>query len=110
MTTRSRSTVVCIQDAGGNTITTASDSITLTIATGPASSAITGGGATATASGVATFASVKLDKAGSYTLKATGGTYGNVTSGAITLSARAARQIAFTPAPRTGEPRVGEES
>src|SRR5256885_15044884 len=77
MTTRSRSTVVCIQDAGGNTITTASDTITLTIATGPASSAITGGGATATASGVATFASVKLDKAGSYTLKATGGTYGN---------------------------------
>src|SRR6185503_16302693 len=103
MTNLSPSIQVAVQDASGNTVSSASDSITLSIATGPGGAAITGGGSTATSSGVASFASVKLDKAGSYTLTATsGGTYGTATSSSITISAGTATQLAFIQVPATG--------
>jgi hypothetical protein len=62
---------VAVQDAGGNTVTTATGSLTLTI-TKPAGATLT---CTAnprpTTSGVATFAGCKIDKKGTYTLTAT---------------------------------------
>ena len=68
-----------VEDAGGNTVTTATNSITLGIATQPGSGATlacsgtgTNGDTLAATNGVATFAGCKITgKIGSYTLTAT---------------------------------------
>ena len=57
---------VTVLDALGNTVTTATDAITLTLATDPSggTATVTGGGPVNAVNGVATFAGVSLDKAG----------------------------------------------
>lgn len=63
---------VTIQDLGGNAVTSASDSISLSLSVNPSGATLTGGGATATTSGVATFPGLSIDKAGTgYRLLAT---------------------------------------
>ncbi len=62
---------VTVQDAQGNTITTATTSITLAIGTNPASGTLSGTKTVAAIGGVATFTNVSIDKPGiGYTLTA----------------------------------------
>src|SRR5207244_949209 len=60
---------VTVQDAQGNIVTTATTSITLAIGTNPASGALAGTTTVAAVNGVATFANVSINNAGTgYTL------------------------------------------
>ncbi|HUL48412.1 MAG TPA: hypothetical protein VLT79_00205, partial [Gemmatimonadales bacterium] len=62
---------VTVQDAQGNTVTTATTGITVAIGTNPASGTLAGTKTVAAASGVATFSTLSLNAAGTgYTLTA----------------------------------------
>jgi hypothetical protein len=96
--------VVTIQDAGGNTVTTSTASVTLAIGTNPG-----GGALTCTAnpkvavSGVATFAGCKIDKAANgYTLTATSGSLTSATSNTFNVTVGTAAKLAFTTQPGGG--------
>ena len=96
--------VVKVQDALGNTITTAGDLITLAIGTNPGSGTLgcTTNPVTAT-SGVATFAGCEIDKVGTgYTLTAASGVLTGATSTAFNITVGAAAQLAFTTQPGGG--------
>jgi hypothetical protein len=95
--TISPAVTVDVEDASGDVITTNTSSVTLAIATGPGS---LGGTVTVQAvNGVATFNSLTLDTAGSYTLNATDGSLTHATSSAFTVSPAAATKLAFTQQP-----------
>ncbi len=83
--------VVAIQDAGGNTITTApATTVTLAIGTNPAAGTLTctSGLTRTTVNGVATFSGCAINNAGvGYTLTATASGYTAATSTAFTVSA-----------------------
>ena len=91
--------VVDVEDAYNNIVTTNSSTVTLTLSSGTFSS----GSSTATAAasaGAATFGSLAINKAGSYTLAGTDGTLtatGN--SSSITISPAAASQLVITQQP-----------
>ena len=55
---------VAVQDAQGNTVTTATTSITLAIGTNPASGTLAGTTTVAAVNGVATFSNLSIDKIG----------------------------------------------
>ncbi|HUL49648.1 MAG TPA: hypothetical protein VLT79_06525 [Gemmatimonadales bacterium] len=62
---------VAIQDASGNAVTTASDSVTLALAANPGAGALSGALTVAATQGVATFTNLRVDRPGSgYTLAA----------------------------------------
>jgi|GEM_PF-2215506 len=72
---------VAIQDASGNTVTTATGDITIVIDTNPSGSELSGTTKISAAAGVATFDNLSLDKAGEgYTLMATSGSLTAATS------------------------------
>jgi hypothetical protein len=87
---------VQVQDANGNVVTTATNSITITSSTGT----LSGGAATAATAGVATFSALSLAAAGSYTLiaTATGLQTGTSTSFNV-VSSTAAIKLAFITQP-----------
>ena len=92
--------VVTLQDAGGNTVTGDSSTVTLTLTTpGGATLSCTGGNGKAATAGVATFAGCQVDKAGTYTLTATDGSVTSAVSTNVVVSAGAASQLAFTTNP-----------
>lgn len=63
--------VVAVQDAGNQTVTDYTGSVTLSLTGGTSGAVLTGGGETATASGVATFSGLSVDLMGlSYSLNA----------------------------------------
>jgi hypothetical protein len=77
---------VAVEDATGNTVTSDTSTVTLTLSSGT----FAGGGNTVTAgavNGVATFGSLVINAAGSYTLTASDGTLTAATSNAFTISA-----------------------
>jgi trimeric autotransporter adhesin len=86
--------VIAIQDAGGNTVTTApATTVTLTIGTNPSAGTLTcsSGNSRTTVSGVATFSGCYINNAGvGYTLVASTTGYTSATSTAFTVSAPAA--------------------
>ena len=89
---------VTVQDAFGNTVTSATHSITLSLGTDPSGGAATlsGAGPVSAVSGVATF-SVSLDVAKTgYTLAADASGLNADTSVAFDISAAPAAQLAFT--------------
>jgi signal peptidase I len=92
--------VVAVQDAGGNTVTSSTPSVTLSI-TPPAGGAIL----TCTANpgdavaGVATFAGCRIDSAGTYTLTASSGGLTSAVSASFTVEGSAATKLAFTTSP-----------
>ena len=97
--------VVTVEDSGGNTVTTATNTVTLAIATQP------GSGATLActtnpvnaATGVATFAGCQIvGKAGSYTVTASTAGLTSATTSAFTITVGAATQLAFTTQPGGG--------
>src|SRR5436853_13587 len=81
---------VAIQDAQGNTVTTATTSITVAIGTNPASGTLAGTTTVAAVSGVATFSNLSIDKAGTgYTLTASATGLTSATSSAFNIGAGA---------------------
>jgi parallel beta-helix repeat protein/predicted outer membrane repeat protein len=86
--------VVDVEDSFGNIVSN-SDSVTVSLASGPGT--LLGTLTAAASSGVATFNSLSLNTAGTYTLHAVDGTE-NITagtSGALTVNAAAASQLVF---------------
>jgi hypothetical protein len=80
---------VAVQDAGGNVVTTATNSITLAIGTNPGGGTLTcTTNPRAASAGVATFSGCKINRAGSgYTLTATSGSLTAATSAAFNVVA-----------------------
>jgi hypothetical protein len=89
-------------DAGGNVVTSYAGTVTLSILSGPAGAALSGCTSTLTR-GVTTFSGCKLDKAGSYTLRASD-TRVTGDSASFTVLAGAATRLVFStqPAGATG--------
>ncbi len=97
--------VVAIEDAGGNTVTSSTSTVTLSITSGTGTS-----GASLTcnpsndqqtaSAGVATFAGCAINKVGNgYTLTATDGSLTSATSSAFAVGAGAAAKLVFTQQP-----------
>jgi hypothetical protein len=80
--------VVTAEDAGGNAITSYAGSVTLSIASGPAGATLSGCSISRRSSGATTFSGCKLDKSGTYTLRAS-----------FTVNAAGVSTIAFTTQP-----------
>jgi hypothetical protein len=101
-----------VQDVGGNTVATgtgSTDSITLTIASGPAGGTFDSAPTTytnvAAVAGVATFSGVFFNTSGTYTLTASDTSRAGittVTSGSIVISAGAGSKLAFVQGPSSG--------
>src|SRR5437762_5436095 len=78
---------VTVQDAQGNTVTTATTSITVAIGTNPASGTLSGATTVAALNGVATFSALSLNAAGTgYTLTASATGLTGATSNAFNIS------------------------
>ncbi|MFN2519343.1 MAG: hypothetical protein ABR604_09955, partial [Jatrophihabitantaceae bacterium] len=92
---------VAIQDAGGNTVTTDSSSVTLALTTPAGATLGCTANPTAAAGGIASFAGCKIDKAGTYTLTATDGALTSAVSNSLTISVGAASQFLVTPSTTT---------
>jgi alpha-tubulin suppressor-like RCC1 family protein len=91
---------VTVQDAQGNTVTTATTSITVAIGTNPASGTLSGTTTVAAVSGVATFSTLSLNKtATGYTLTASATGLTSATSSAFNISVGAAAKLVFTVQP-----------
>jgi hypothetical protein len=76
---------VDVEDPYGNVVTSDSSTVTLTLSSGT----FEGGSATASATtsgGVATFSTLKIDTAGSYTLRATAGSLASASSGSFIVT------------------------
>jgi hypothetical protein len=99
---------VTVQDAGGNTVTTSSASITMAIGTNPGSGTLSGT-LTATASGgVATFGNLSINKtAVGYRLSATSAGLTPATSTTFDITPGAPSQLAFVVQPLTAVAGVG---
>lgn len=93
---------VTARDAQNNTVETFSGTVTVAIAANPAGGTLSGSKAVAAVSGVATFSSLSIDKAGSgYTLSATATGVTGATSAAFTITPGPATQLGFTVQPST---------
>jgi hypothetical protein len=91
--------VVTVQDAGGNTVTSSSTSVTLSITSaGGAILTCTANPLNAVA-GVATFAGCDINKTGTYTLTAASSGLTNGVSTSFTITAGTASKLAFTTSP-----------
>ena len=89
---------VVVQDAFGNTVSSDGSMVTLTLTSGT----FAGGSNTAMATavgGVATFNSLVIDAAGSYTLAASDGGLAGVSSGSFTISPATAPRLASIQSP-----------
>src|SRR5437660_1744684 len=91
---------VAVQDAQGNSVTTANTSITVAIGTNPASGVLAGTKTVTAVNGVATFSTLSLNAAGTgYTLTATATAVTGATSNAFNIGAGAAAKLVFTVQP-----------
>ncbi|HSD32083.1 MAG TPA: hypothetical protein VLB49_09255 [Gemmatimonadales bacterium] len=96
---------VAVQDAGGNVVTGATNSITLAIGTNPNSGTLAGTKTVAAVNGVATFSTLNVDSAGTgYTLSAAATGLTGATSNAFNITVGAAAKLGFRvqPASTTG--------
>src|SRR5207249_590802 len=94
---------VVAHDAQGNTATGFSGNVTMALGANPGSGTLAGTTTVAAASGVATFANLSINKAGTgYTLTASASGPTSATSNPFTVSAAAATQLAFTVQPTNG--------
>jgi len=105
LTTAATSTItpavmVAARDAAGNTVTTFTSNVTVSIAVNPSGTAVLSGTQTvAAASGVATFNNLSIDKVGTgYRLGAASGAL-SVTSNAFSITPGNATKLAFTVQP-----------
>ncbi|MDQ1466252.1 MAG: trimeric autotransporter adhesin, partial [Actinomycetota bacterium] len=96
---------VAVQDAGGNTVTGNTSTVTLALTVpGAATLACTTANSRAAVAGVATFSGCKIDKTNTYTLTATDAGLTSAVSSDVVISTGAAAKLAFTtqPGPSTG--------
>ncbi|MEO5851133.1 MAG: hypothetical protein ABIQ15_01350 [Nocardioides sp.] len=101
-TTMPTQPVVAVQDAGGNTVTSDTSTVTLALTTPGGASLTCTTNPKAAVAGVATFAGCRVDKTGTYTLTATDGALTTATSSSFTITAGAAAKVAFTAQPGNG--------
>ncbi|MGD0460929.1 MAG: Ig-like domain repeat protein [Tepidisphaeraceae bacterium] len=87
----------CVEDAGGNIVTTDSSTVTLSLHSGPG--ALSGTLIVAAVNGMASFSDLSLDMAGAYTLQATDGSLTSATSGSFTIAPAAASQLVVNQQP-----------
>lgn len=79
---------ITIQDAFGNTVTSATNTVTLAIGTNPGGGALSGTAVVTAVSGIAQFSGLSINKAGTgYTLTASASGLTGVTSAAFTIEA-----------------------
>jgi alpha-tubulin suppressor-like RCC1 family protein len=91
---------VAVQDAFGNTVTSATDAVTIAIGTNPGSASLFGTTSVVAEAGVARFSDLSIDKAASgYALTASSGTLQGATSGSFTVVAGPLAQLVFTAQP-----------
>jgi hypothetical protein len=87
-------------DAKGNVATAFTGNVTVAIGTNPGGGTLSGTATAAAASGMATFATLSINKSGTgYTLTAASGSLTGATSAAFNIVAGAATQLAFTVQP-----------
>src|SRR5437867_2727964 len=101
-TTLTPAVQVAAQDAAGNTVPSFSGSVTVALGgTNPAGGTLAGTTTVAAVNGVASFATLSIDKSGSYWLTATAPATGlsGGTSNDFSIAAGAATQLAFTVQP-----------
>jgi hypothetical protein len=80
------SIAVSVEDQFGNVVTTDKSKVTIAIASGPSGGALSGTLAVNAVNGVATFSGLKLNKAGTYTLKVIDGVLTAATSAGFAIS------------------------
>jgi VCBS repeat-containing protein len=91
---------VAIQDAGGNTVTSAQDPITLAIGSNPAAGTLSGTVTVTAVNGVATFPGLSIDKSGNgYTLTAAAGGLTGATSPGFDILPGNADRLVFIQGP-----------
>src|SRR5256885_943856 len=91
---------VAVQDAQGNTVTTATTSITVAIGANPPGGTVAGSRTAAEDYSVATFSTLSIDRAGTgYTLTASATGLTGVTSSAFNIGVGAAAKLVFTVQP-----------
>ncbi len=78
---------VQVEDQFGNGVAQSGTTVTMSVATGPPGGHISNGGtANTNASGLATFTTLTLSRAGTYTITASAGGLGSVTSNSVTMT------------------------
>ena len=91
---------VSVQDAGGNTVTSATDAITLTLDANPGGATLSGTLTVNAVNGVATFPGLSLDKVGTgYTLAASASGLTGATSPAFDILTGGANRLVFITPP-----------
>jgi VCBS repeat-containing protein len=99
-TTITPSVKVAIQDAGGNTVTSAQNAITLAIGSNPAAGTLSGTATVTAVNGVATFPGLSIDKAGNgYTLAAAASGLTGATSPSFDILTGSANRLVFIVGP-----------
>ena len=94
---------VTVQDAGSNTVTSSSASITVAIGTNPGGGTLSGTASLNAVNGVATFTNLSINKTGTgYRLAASSTGLTGATSSTFNVTAGAAAQLAFTQQPTGG--------
>ena len=97
--TISPSVTVKVEDAFGNLETTDKSTVKLAVATGPSGGTLLGTTSVTASAGVATFGSLLLDVAGTYTLKATDGTLAAASTVAFSVIPATAAKLVFSTVP-----------
>lgn len=91
---------VVIQDASGNTVTIATNNVTVAIGTNPAGGTLSGTLTIAAVNGVAVFSNLSIERAGAgYTMTASAPDLTGATSGPFSITAAAASKLAYTAQP-----------
>ncbi len=91
---------VTVEDAGGNTVTSATNSVTLAIGTNPGSGSLSGTTTVAAVNGVATFSNLSINDAGTgYALAASATGLSSAASTAFNVTAGTATKLAFSVQP-----------
>jgi len=91
---------ITARDAFGNTVTSFTGSVTVTIGTNPAAGTLSGTTTVSATAGVATFSDLSIDKmAAGYTLAASSAGVPGATSGPFSITAGPATQLAFSVQP-----------
>jgi hypothetical protein len=91
---------VTIQDAAGNTVTSATDAVTVAIGTNPGGGTLSGTATVSAVNGVATFSNLSIDKTGNgYRLTAASGALAGATSSAFDILPGNANRLVFIEGP-----------
>ncbi|HEV3304153.1 MAG TPA: putative Ig domain-containing protein [Planctomycetaceae bacterium] len=94
--------LVAVQNSSGNTVTSDSSTVTVSVASGPGGVANGSTTSIAAVNGVATFSNLIFNTAGTYTLSVSDGSLAGATTATITVSPGAASKLVITQSPTQG--------